>query len=551
MPTPHVRSNACLMVNDAHENISYPSTQDGRHRRGPLVSVLLPTYNRRRYLPYALASAVRQTYRNLEIFVINDGGEDVGDIVRAFDDPRITFIDRRENRGKPYSLNEALARAQGKYVAYLDDDDIHYPHHVQTLVDALEGPTDCQVAYSDLYKTYCNVQANGDREILSKHVEISRDYDRFLMLYFNHALHVSLMHRRDLLDRTGLYNEDLNILIDWDMTRRLAFFSDFQHLHTITGEFYSPVEESDRISVQRRKDSREYMRNVLAIRTTHPPKPWAKVDELAVILLVDQLDKSVAETCGRIWRYTFYPYRLYLPMPPEDIKRLSNEMPNVVLVPVDSQSSREERLDVALQRTDSPYVAVVPGAMPIDEMWVENPLYALIHSGSEHEGFLLDGADARLWGGVLRRTDLQRARKMHPHLSVEASLTACCIRVREPRLEELPFQFDELLRQSWLAEVDGDWALAAKGFNYLAQHHRNELWMKSLAAGAYFKAGNHAEAGRLSHEVNQVRATVETLLLEAKVCRQKRKLTTAIRLLEEALRGLDDRLPTPAQAPMI
>ena len=188
---------------------------NGRAAEGPLVSVLLPTYNRRRYLPQALKSIVRQTYRNLEIFVVNDGGEDVSGIVQSFNDPRIVFINRHENRGKPYSLNEALARARGKYVAYLDDDDLYYPCHVATLVDVLERQTDCQVAYSDLYKVYCNVLPDGGREVLSKCVEISRDFDRFLMLYFNHALHVSLMHRRDLLDKTGPYNEDLTVLIDY------------------------------------------------------------------------------------------------------------------------------------------------------------------------------------------------------------------------------------------------------------------------------------------------------------------------------------------------
>ncbi|NLT76598.1 MAG: glycosyltransferase, partial [Planctomycetes bacterium] len=367
------------------------------------MSILLPTYNRRRYLPYALASAVGQTYRNVEVFVVNDGGQDVSDVVRAFGDPRVHFIDRRENRGKPYSLNEALARAQGKYVAYLDDDDVYYPNHVQVLVDALEGSTDCCVAYSDLYKTYCHVLSDGDREIRSKYVEVSRDFDRFLMLYFNHVLHVSLMHRRDLLDRTGPYNEDLNILIDWDMTRRLAFFSDFLHLHVITGEFYSPIGDSDRISIQRRKDPREYLRNVLAIRTTHPPKPWDKLDELSIIVLADRLDQDLAETCKRLWRHTFYPYRLYLPLVPEAIARLDNQMPNVVLVPVDPLSSPAERLDVALQRAEGRYVAILPGTLPVEEMWVENPLYALIHDPSNRDGFLLAGAGGERWGGVVRR----------------------------------------------------------------------------------------------------------------------------------------------------
>ena len=176
------------------------------NNEGPLVSVLMGTYNRRRYLPAALSSILHQDYTNFEIILINDGGEDVSDIIESFNDPRITFINRKENRGFAASLNEAIPYAKGKYICYLGDDDLYYPNHFSVLVDALENKTDCHVAYSDLYKTYCRIEPDGRREILGKKLEISRDYDRFVMLYYNHALHVSLMHRRDLFDKIGIYN---------------------------------------------------------------------------------------------------------------------------------------------------------------------------------------------------------------------------------------------------------------------------------------------------------------------------------------------------------
>ncbi len=510
------------------------------------MSVLLSTYNRRLYLPMALTSIVRQTYRNLEIFVVNDGGEDVADIVRSFNEPRLTFIDRRENRGKPYSLNEALSRARGTYVAYLDDDDVFYPQHVESLVRALEGQTDCQVAYSDLYRVHCNVLGDGTRQVLSKQVEVCRDFDRFMMLYFNHVLHVSLMHRRDLLDKTGLYNENLNILIDWDMTRRLAFFSDFYHLPTITGEFFSPVGECDRISVQQRKQPEEYLRNLITIRTTRPRKPWTKIGDLSIILLCDQWDQSAGNVLGRIWRHTFYPYRIFIPLPSRAIPCGSVGMPNVVFVAVDSLSSQDECVDVALQQADGQYVAIVPQTLPIKDMWLESPLYALIHASSHPEGFLLADATDQGWGAVLRRTDLDRARKAHPHLSVEASLAACGIRVRPPRDDELPFQFDDLVQQAKLAEADGDWAVAARMFEYAAAHFQNKLWMTAMAARAHFEAGRHDRAGQLSSEVNHLRPTVDTLLMEAKIRRQRKDFAIAIQLLSRA----EHWLAGPADSPL-
>ena len=538
-------SQSYSMAGGSSDNAACRSVSGGSGRRGPLVSVLLPTYNRRRSLPRALASVVQQTYRDLEIFVIRDGGEEVSDIVRSFNDPRLVLIDRPENRGKPYSLNEALSRARGKYVAYLDDDDVYYAGHVETLVEALENQTDCQVAYSDLYKTYCQELPDDRQIVLSKHVEISRDFDRYLMLYFNHVLHVSLMHRRDLLAKTGLYNEQLNILIDWDMTRRLVFFSDFLHVPAVTGEFYSPIGECDRISIQRRKDPQEYLRNVLSIRTTRPAKPWPKIEDLSIIVLAKQCDRSIADTLLRVWRHTFYPYRLYLPLPAADMGRLRTTMPNVTLVPVEDLSREEERLDVALRQVDSPYVAVVPCGMPIEEMWVENPLYTLIHNRTHPIGFSLEGATSETWGAVLRRADLLKARVSQPQMSIPVSLTACGVRVRSPGSEELPFQFDESLRQAKLAEADGNWMTAGKLYESMAGRCHNELWMKAMAAQAHFEAGRYSHAGQLSREVNGERPTIDTLLLEAKTCRREGDFHRAIQLLTQAEQRLGDQVSQP------
>ncbi|MHC4322638.1 MAG: glycosyltransferase family 2 protein [Planctomycetota bacterium] len=258
-------------------------TENCEKKTGPVVSVIVPTFNRPQYFSRALASVLQQSYRNLQVIAVNDGGEDVGDIINSFGDPRLIFINRKENRGKPYSLNEALNRADGKYVAYLDDDDLYYPNHIETLVNALEFQTDCQVAYSDFYKAYCRVSSDGSRQVLSKVVEVSRDFDRFFMLHFNHVLHVCLMHRRDLIEKTGPYNEQLNVLIDWDMTRRLVFFSDFHHVCEITGEYYHPEGESDRISIQRRKDKNQYMKHEKCSDNTNNKAPKALADDTGLV----------------------------------------------------------------------------------------------------------------------------------------------------------------------------------------------------------------------------------------------------------------------------
>ena len=424
-------------------------------KEGPLVSVLIPTFNRRRTLPVALSSVLRQEYRDIEVFVVRDGGQSVSDIVGSFNDPRINFIDRDENRGKAFSLNEALMRAKGKYVAYLDDDDLYYGNHVGILVDRLENRTDCKVAYSDLYRTYCRTGANEDREVLGKVLEVSRDFDRFVMLYFNHTLHVSMMHHRDLLDKTGPYNESLGVLIDWDFSRKALFFSDFCHVCEITGEYFSPVGDSDRISVVRRRNQDDYLRDVMTIRTTRPAKPWTMIDDVSIILDAERFDQQLKGTLLSIWRHTFYPYQVYLPLPEAEIATLNIEMPNIVTVPVGEGDSRQRRIDRALAICEGQYTAVVPSGFSVGELWLEESLYPLVNGLATDCAIKLEGSNERFEGFVVETDDLRRARNERGDLSISESLEACGVHIRGVLPEEIPFQLDQSLAQARLAGRTG------------------------------------------------------------------------------------------------
>jgi len=517
--------------------IDTPEVKDG-----PLVTVLTPTFNRRRYLPGAIRSVLNQTYRNFQFIVANDGGEDVADIVESMNDHRVLLLQRPENRGKSATLNEALEHARGKYVCYLDDDDLYYPNHLQVLVAALEGQTDCQVAYSDLYTTIFRRLPDGTRQVLAKVVNISRDFDRFFMLHYNHVLHVSVMHRRDLLDRTGGYNEDVRVLIDWDMTRRLAFYSDFFHVWDITGEFYVPelAKQSDRISYKMRQDSDEYLKNFLTIRTTRPPKPWPKMKDLSIVFAPDRIDKETMTKIGALWRWTFPPYQLYLALPPGEAGLVDSRVPNVVHVPVQPGWPWDARADKAIRQCTGDFIALLPSELILQPIWVEIPVYTMWHSAKCGEAIYLKGAGRGCWGAVFRKDELLRARRNHPHLSIRRSVEADNIRVRWADMAEFPFVFDHVLKQAQALAGEGSWLEAARMFerNHLA--FDNDLWMRECVARSLHESGTHdAEALTICREINQVRPTVNTLLLEAKVLRKSNRLDEAVRCLERAKETLD------------
>jgi cellulose synthase/poly-beta-1,6-N-acetylglucosamine synthase-like glycosyltransferase len=108
-----------------------------RDSRGK-VSVLMATYNRRDMLPAAIESVRAQTHRQWELVIVNDGGESVADVVAAFGDDRIVYRDAG-HVSKGAAVNTAFLLSTGEYVAYLDDDDLWHPDHLQRALFFIEN----------------------------------------------------------------------------------------------------------------------------------------------------------------------------------------------------------------------------------------------------------------------------------------------------------------------------------------------------------------------------------------------------------------------------
>lgn len=527
-------------------------TTQSKQQYGPLVSVLISTYNRPHYLRSALASIVAQTWRNIEVILVRDGGLPVREAIADFlDDGRLTFIDRDENRGLPYSFNEALSRARGEYICYLGDDDIFYPFHVETLLTAMLGQDRCQVVYSDLYKAHCRVMPDGRRIVLAKNVEISRDFDRLLMLQFNHALHVSLMHRRDLLDKAGRYNEHLNVMIDWDLTRRLCFYTDFLHVPVVTGEFYAPVGDCDRISVQRRRNVNDYLLNVLAIRSTRPAKPWPCIEDLSVIALART--ESAARLVRDLWSHCFYPNQFYVPLSPAEQGRFNTHVPNVVPVPVGTDAGPEARVDAALAVCEGEYAAIVPDGLPIrsaEALFLERSLYPLLRDSQRSVAYELVEATPDNWGGIFRKAELAGARKAYPHLPLLESIRAAGIEIRKPLCKDYPFQFDNYLNIALQQCREGNWRQAAEIYEYAADRFENTLWMQTLRANALYQQSRWKQAADLAEQLNRTHPTVARLMIEARARRKLNDLASAVALYRRAEAILDGtRVEYPQDRP--
>lgn len=102
----------------------------------PEISIIMPTYNRANLISRAIKSVLNQTFKNIELIIVDDASTDnTEDVVRSFNDKRIIYIKHRENRKPPAALNTALDAVKGKYMMALMDDDEFTSDAAQTIVD--------------------------------------------------------------------------------------------------------------------------------------------------------------------------------------------------------------------------------------------------------------------------------------------------------------------------------------------------------------------------------------------------------------------------------
>src|SRR5271156_5408452 len=104
----------------------------------PLVSIIIPCYKQAEYLAETIDSALVQTYRPIEILVVNDGSPDnTEQVVRSYGD-RVVYI-YRDNGGLSAARNTAISRARGFYMKFLDSDDQLHPQQTPWQVEAITG----------------------------------------------------------------------------------------------------------------------------------------------------------------------------------------------------------------------------------------------------------------------------------------------------------------------------------------------------------------------------------------------------------------------------
>ncbi|HEY1975415.1 MAG TPA: glycosyltransferase [Candidatus Baltobacteraceae bacterium] len=211
---------------------------------GRRISIVIRTYDRPELLRRAVASVAAQTYRNVEIVVVNNGGEDVRSIVEAAANGRPYRYETLDQRRHISAASNAGARAaSGTFVGYLDDDDLIYGDHCALAVEAIER-TQADVVFTTCLAEYA--QMNGDeKHVLGYQIYLDREFHPDDIYVSNLSPIHTIVHNRTVFDRFGYFDEDLPVTDDWELWLRIASLgARFVRVDRVTCEYswrYDPV----------------------------------------------------------------------------------------------------------------------------------------------------------------------------------------------------------------------------------------------------------------------------------------------------------------------
>jgi glycosyltransferase involved in cell wall biosynthesis len=204
-----------------------------------MVTVVMRTYNRTEKIKESIQSVLNQTFQDFELIIINDGGADeVRKVIDSFKSNKIKYYRLDKNCGQAAALNEGILKANGKYIAYLDDDDIYYPKHLEILVSFLERNPNYDFVYSNSWWCYGKLENSKFVEKSRKLYEVRpQKFDKNLLFEKNYISILNVLHKKSCFRKTGLFNKELPHLVDWDMWKRYARHFKLHQLNEITGEY--------------------------------------------------------------------------------------------------------------------------------------------------------------------------------------------------------------------------------------------------------------------------------------------------------------------------
>ena len=226
---------------------------------GPLVSVVIPTYNRAYSVGKAVHSVIRQTYENLEIIIVDDGSTDnTREIIENIKDSRIVYI-YQKNQRQSAARNNGVRVAKGDLIAFLDSDDIWLPEKLEKQVKAFQS--DPHIGLVTCWSKSVNV---NDPDNYAINACYARNREEFILDLLLEKVIISTSQaviKRECFEKLGGFDPNFLLEEDYDMFLRVASEDDVFCINEVLAIYYKKSGQSlcDKTAVEEIKADKELL----------------------------------------------------------------------------------------------------------------------------------------------------------------------------------------------------------------------------------------------------------------------------------------------------
>ncbi|MFZ0391303.1 MAG: glycosyltransferase, partial [Calditrichia bacterium] len=195
------------------------------------VSIVIPVYNREKYLTQAINSALDQTYPNFEVVVVDDGSDDgTAGIIHEFNSDKLRYI-RKLHSGAPDTRNRGIREARGEYILWLDSDDILLPIALENHIRCLQEYPDAQILYGDLI---IFSRESGAQRVLSYPEWHGRTNELISRLLQENCIpNPGTLVKKSCYEKAGVYSTEFPRAHDYEWWSRAAGEFTFKHIGNI------------------------------------------------------------------------------------------------------------------------------------------------------------------------------------------------------------------------------------------------------------------------------------------------------------------------------
>ncbi len=358
-----------------------------------LFSVIITTFNRPAQLKNAVQSVLDQSNANFELIVVNDSGNAVEEYLQEFNDKRIKIVNRSQNEGPAAARNSGIKIAQGKYIVFLDDDDIYLSNHLDTALKYLRKGYD--VVYTDAYR-YTYLKTDNEYKLIKRSIPYSIDYNRDKLLLGNISPVNCFVFDRLLLDKSGFFDESYTVLEDWEFWLRLSNYSEFYHIKKPT-TVVNWKDDGTTITSSKQKEFKFFYEriNKLYSREINSIENKSQIiSEFQKIWINDSMQKPIVsiviptynqiqftkECIESIFAYTKIPFELIVIVnnkkdgTKEYLQNIYSTFKNLKIISNDENQGFPRSVNQGIGESTSDFVLILNNDIVVTKYWLENLL---------------------------------------------------------------------------------------------------------------------------------------------------------------------------------